>query len=192
MNPSAGEAPRFRGINALTPRGLFAAGVAVCAVLLGVALYFEHVMRLEPCPLCMVQRVLVVLLALVMAAAALRNPRGRGVRACGALIALLGLAGTAVAGRHVYLQGLPPDQVPECGPGLGYILDAFPLGEAIGLILSGSGECAEVQWTFLGLTIPGWTLVVFAGFSLVGIVLCAIGWPASRAAPRSRGVTESQ
>ena len=144
----------LRGIIALTPRRLFAAGVAVCAVLLGVALYFEHVMRLEPCPLCMVQRVLVVLLALVMAAAALRNPRGWGVRACGALIALLGLAGTAVAGRHVYLQGLPPGQVPECGPGLGYILDAFPLGEAIGLILSGSGECAEVQWTLLGLD-PG-------------------------------------
>ena len=182
----------LRGIIALTPRRLFAAGVAVCAVLLGVALYFEHVMRLEPCPLCMVQRVLVVLLALVMAAAALRNPRGWGVRACGSLIALLGLAGTAVAGRHVYLQGLPPGQVPECGPGLGYILDAFPLGEAIGLILSGSGECAEVQWTLLGLTIPGWTLVVFAGFSLAGIALCAIGWPASRAGPRSRGVTESQ
>lgn len=192
MTPSAGEAPRFRGINALTPRRLFAAGAVVCSVLIGVALYFEYVMRLEPCPLCMVQRVLVVLLALVMAAAAFRNPRGWGMRACGAMIALLGLAGAAVAGRHVYLQGLPPDQVPECGPGLGYILDAFPLGEAIGLILKGSGECAEVQWAFLGLTIPGWTLVVFVGFSLAGILLCAIGWPASRRAPHSGGVTESQ
>ena len=182
----------LRGMPALTPRRLFAAGAVVCAILIGAALYFEHVMRLEPCPLCMVQRVLVVLLALVMAAAAFLNPRERGARACGALIALLGLAGTAVAGRHVYLQGLPPDQVPECGPGLGYILDAFPLGEAIGLILRGSGECAEVQWAFLGLTIPGWTLVAFAGFSLAGILLCATGWPASRGAPRSGGVTESQ
>ena len=164
----------------LTPRRLFAAGAGLCASLFGIALYFEHVMRLEPCPLCILQRVLVVALALVMAAAAFQNPKGWGLRAYGALVALLGLAGTAVAGRHVYLQNLPPGQVPECGPGLQYIIDTFPLGEAFGLILKGSGECAEVQWAFLGLTIPGWTLVVFVGLSLVGILLCSVGWPASR------------
>ena len=69
-------------------------------------------------------------------------------------MAVVALLGAAVAGRHVYLQNLPPDRVPECGPGLDYILDAFPIGEALALILRGSGECAEVQWTFLGLTIP--------------------------------------
>ena len=171
----------------LTPRLLCALGAGACAVLLGVALYFEHVMRLEPCPLCIVQRVLVVVLAVVMTAAALHDPNKLGRRVYGALILLVGLAGTAVAGRHVYLQNLPPDRVPECGPGLAYILDVFPPSEALALIFRGSGECAEVQWTFLGLTIPGWTLVAFIGYVLLGTMLCAMRRPASRRA-QSAGI----
>ena len=158
----------------LTPRRFFALGALVCAALVGVALYLQHVVQLEPCPLCIVQRVLVMILALVMAAGAIHNPAEKGRRAYGALVAVVALLGAAVAGRHVYLQNLPPDRVPECGPGLDYILDAFPIGEALALILRGSGECAEVQWTFLGLTIPGWTLIVFTGFAVFGALLCMV------------------
>ena len=158
----------------LTPRRLFALGALVCAALVGAALYLQHVAHLEPCPLCIVQRVFVMILALVMASAAIHNPRGGGRRVYGALVAVVALLGAAVAGRHVYLQNLPPDRVPECGPGLDYILDAFPIGEALALILGGSGECAEVQWTFLSLTIPGWTLIVFVGFTVFGVLMCLV------------------
>lgn len=181
-----GGAP-FPGAEVLTPRWLCSLGVALCAVLLGVALYFQHVMHLEPCPLCMVQRVLVIALAVILTAAALHDPEKLGRRVYGALIILVGLAGATVAGRHVYLQNLPPDRVPECGPGLEYILDVFPLSEALGLIFRGSGECAEVQWAFLGLTIPGWTLLAFIGCVLLGAMLCAMRRPASRRA-QSAGI----
>ena len=176
----------------LTPRRLLGLGAALCAVLIGVALYFQHVMQLEPCPLCIVQRGLVTVLALVMAAAAVHDPKGGGRRVYGALVAVFALAGTAVAGRHVYLQNLPPGQVPECGPGLGYILDVFPPGEALALILRGSGECAEVQWTFLGLSIPGWTLVAFAGFTLMGLFLCVARAPAARETKLFGATTNNQ
>ena len=157
----------------LTQRGLFLAGAVLCAALVGAAHYFQYVMHLEPCPLCMVQRALMIVLALILAVAAVHDPKGRGRRVYGALVALAALLGTAMAGRHVQLQNMPADQVPECGPGLGYILDTFPLGEALALVLRGSGECAEVQWTFLGLTIPGWTLAAFAGLTVLGVFLCA-------------------
>ena len=157
-----------------TPRRLFALGAVLCAALIGAAIYLQHVVHLEPCPLCIVQRVLVMLLALVMVAAALHNPKGSGRRVYAALVLLVALSGAAVAGRHVYLQNLPPDQVPECGPGMEYILDAFPIGQALVLIFRGSGECAEVQWTWLGLTIPDWTLVAFVGFALLGGFLCVV------------------
>ena len=156
----------------LTPRRLFGLGAVTCAALVGTALYLQHIMNLEPCPLCIVQRVLVMILGLTMVTAAIHDPKGRGRRAYAALVAVVALLGAGVAGRHVYLQNLPPDQVPECGPGLEYILDVFPIGEALALILRGSGECAEVQWTFLGLTIPGWTLIVFVVFAAFGVLLC--------------------
>ena len=155
----------------LTPRWLFAMGAVLSGALIGTALYLQHVMHLEPCPLCIVQRVLVIVLAAIMAVAAAHNPKGSGRCVYAALVAAVALLGTAVSGRHVYLQHLPPDQVPECGPGLDYILDVFPIGEAFAMILRGSGECAEVQWTFLGLAIPGWTLIAFVGFALFGVVL---------------------
>lgn len=164
----------------LQQRSLFAAAFVVSVALMAAALTMQHVLNLEPCPLCIIQRVLVIALALVALAAALQNPSMAGRRAYGVLVTVLGVLGIIVAGRHVWLQNLPADQVPECGPGLGYLLDAFPLMEALDIVFRGSGECADVQWVFLGLSIPGWTLVVFTGFTLFGIVLLAtrIGLPA--------------
>ena len=176
----------------LAPRWLFALGALTCVILFGVALYMQHVMHLEPCPLCAVQRVFVIVLALVMASAAIHNPRGMGRRAYGASVAVIALLGAAVAARHVYLQNLPADRVPECGPGLEYILDAFPIAEALALILKGSGECAEVQWTFLGLTIPGWTLIAFLGIAGIGAFSCMSRGFASPRASSSAKSTDDQ
>jgi len=94
-----------------------------------------------------------------------------GRKVYGALVLVLGVLGVAVAGRHVWLQHLPADQVPECGPGLEYMLDAFPLSETLSMVFRGSGECAEVQWTFLGASIPEWTLINFVGFAAFGVYL---------------------
>ncbi len=152
-------------------RSLFACAFLSCAALVAAALYFQHVMGLEPCPLCIIQRVIVIALGVVMLAGAVHDPRRSGRRVYGALTVLVAGSGVAVAGRHVWLQSLPPERVPECGPGLEYLLDNFPLRDALKTVFEGSGECAEVQWTFLGLTIPGWTLVVFCAMVLFGLYL---------------------
>jgi disulfide bond formation protein DsbB len=152
-------------------RRLFAAGVVFCLALLAVALYFQHVMGLEPCPLCILQRIFVMALGAVMLVAAIHDPRSLGRRVYGGLILLIAGIGAGVAGRHVWLQSLPADQVPACGPGLEYLLEAFPLVDALKLVLEGSGECAEVLWVFLGLSIPGWTLVMFSAVGLFGLLL---------------------
>jgi disulfide bond formation protein DsbB len=157
----------------LRQRPLFLGGLALCVVSMITALTFQYAMKLEPCPLCIMQRVFVIALGIVFLVAALFDPGRMGRRVFGVLIATLGVFGMAVAGRHVWLQNLPADQVPECGPGLEYLLDAFPLSEALSLVFRGSGECADVQWVFLGLTIPGWTLVVFTVFTLFGLLLIA-------------------
>jgi disulfide bond formation protein DsbB len=154
-------------------RALNLLGFAVCAGLLGFALYAQHGLGLEPCPLCIFQRVALLVLALVLLVAALHGPGALGGRVYGALAGLCALAGIAVAGRHVWLQSLPPERVPSCGPGLGYLLDTFPLGEALKQVFSGSGECAKVDWTFLGLSMPAWVL---AWFLLLGIAAVANGW----------------
>ena len=85
------------------------------------------------------------------------------------MIAAGGLVGAAIAARHVWIQNLPPDQVPECGPTLDYMLEVFPLGEALTMVFTGSGECAEVLWTFLGLSMPAWALLCFLGLTIVGL-----------------------
>jgi len=152
-------------------RPLFLAGFFICVALMAAALTFQHVLKLDPCPLCILQRVFVIALGVILLVAAFHNPRRVGRRVYGVLIVVFGMLGIIVAGRHVWLQNLPADQVPECGPGLEYLLDAFPLTEALSLVFRGSGECADVQWVFLGLTIPGWTLVAFTGFTIFGVLL---------------------
>ena len=154
-------------------RPLFLLAFSICVALMAAALTMQYALKLDPCPLCVLQRVLVIALAGVFLVAAVHNPGLVGRRVYGILIVLLGALGIAVAGRHVWLQNLPADQVPECGPGLEYLLDAFPLTEALSLVFRGSGECADVQWMFLGLTIPGWTLVIFTVFTLAGLILIA-------------------
>ncbi|MCG8393689.1 MAG: disulfide bond formation protein B [Pseudomonadales bacterium] len=152
------------------PRALNLLALLACIVAMAGALYLQHVDGLEPCPLCIFQRIGVIAAAVVLLVAGVHGPKNVGVRIYGALTALTAIAGGAVSIRHIWLQNLPPDQVPACGPGLNYMLDVFPLQNVIQQVLAGSGECAEMDWSFLGLSLPGWSLVVFAGLLVVGLI----------------------
>lgn len=162
----------------MSHRNLYLLGFLGCVVLIAVALYFQYVMGLEPCPLCIVQRVFFVVVGLICLIAFLHNPKSWGNRVYGLLGAAGAIAGAAVAGRHVWLQNLPPELVPECGPSLEYMLRVFPLGQVMNMVFTGSGECAEVAWQFLGLTIPGWTLVVFVVIALIALYQAFRQYPA--------------
>ncbi|WP_026180451.1 disulfide bond formation protein B [Hahella ganghwensis] len=148
----------------LSNRMIYGLAFAVIAGLMGFAFYLQYVEGLEPCPLCMAQRIAFVALGLVFLAAFLHGPKKLGSMVYTALGGLVALSGLALAIRQLWLQNLPEDQVPACGPGLEYMLEVFPLGEVITMMLKGTGECAEVQWTFIGLSIPGWTAIAFIGF----------------------------
>jgi len=138
------------------------AGFAACALLIGYAVFLQFSAHLEPCPLCIFQRIAFAALGLVFLLAGLHAPRGAGGRrAWGALALLAAAAGIGIAGRHVWLQHLPADQVPMCGPGLDFLTEAMPLTSVIRTVLTGSGECANVDWTFLGLSMPEWSLLWF-------------------------------
>jgi disulfide bond formation protein DsbB len=153
----------------LNVRTLFLAIFLICAALLGFGLYLQHVVHLEPCPLCILQRVAFIVIGAVALLAFLHNPVKWGRAVYGGLLALLSVLGGGVAAWQVYLQHLPPDQVPQCGPGLDYMLEAFPLSQVLPMVFKGSGECAEVAWTFLDLSIAQWALGWFALFALAGI-----------------------
>ena len=144
-------------------------GFVACVAMMGFALYSQHVLLLDPCPLCILQRVALVLLGIVLLTATLHNPGTDGARFYAAVIGLVAAGGTAIAGWHVRLQNLPPEEIPTCGPGLGYIVDNFPLSEALSLILKGSGECAEVVWRVLGLSMPTWVAISFIGLGIAGV-----------------------
>ncbi|HEY2276628.1 MAG TPA: disulfide bond formation protein B, partial [Steroidobacteraceae bacterium] len=138
-------------LRTLAPRTLNLAGFLVCAALLAFALYSQFQLHLEPCPLCIFQRIGVAFTAVWFLVAAAHNPRGSGRTAYAVLIALGALATAAVAARHVYVQHLPPGSLPSCGAPLAILLKFTPVFTLIKKVLTGSGECGEVNWRFLGL-----------------------------------------
>lgn len=143
----------------------------VCAALLGVAFYMEHVMGLEPCPLCWLQRFGFMAAGAVSLLAAIHGPGSLGVRIYGFLLVVSAGAGLGIAGRQLWLQSLPADQVPACGPSVDYMLEVLPWMEVLKTALQGTGDCAEVVWRFLGLSIPGWTAVFFTLVVICGLVM---------------------
>lgn len=160
----------------MTPRRLvYLIVTLICAALLSTAFYMEWVMGLEPCPLCWLQRYGFMAVGLVALLAVIQNPSGWGGRVYGGLLALFAGLGAALAGRQLWLQSLPADQVPSCGPSVDYLLDVMPLMDVLTIALRGTGDCAEVTWQFLGLSIPGWTAVFFGATILAGLALAA-GW----------------
>lgn len=144
-------------------------GFVACACLLAYAYYAQFVMHLEPCPLCIFQRVGVFAVGVLFLIAALHDPGAFGRRLYALLLSLAALATIGIALRHLYIQSLPPGSVPACGASLDFMLKIFSLSEVLVKVLSGSGECARVTWEFLGLAMPAWVLisaVVLGGFGL--------------------------
>ena len=150
-------------------RQLNLVGFAACVGMMSYALYAQHGLMLTPCPLCVFQRMAVIGLGAVFLLAALHHPAGWGRRVYAASILLVAGIGIGVAGRHLWIQNLPPDKVPSCGPGFDYILESFPLADALQLIFTGSGECASVDWQFLGLSMPAWVVISFLSLGVAGI-----------------------
>jgi disulfide bond formation protein DsbB len=144
-------------------------GAFSCAGMMGFALYAQHVLLLDPCPLCILQRIATILVGLVFLTAALHNPAVIGGRVYAGFIALFAAFGGGVAAWHVRLQNLPPDEVPSCGPGLEYMVENFPLKDALSMIFKGSGECAEVVWRLLGLSMPTWVIIGMVGLAIFGV-----------------------
>lgn len=143
------------------PRLWFFWGFLGCVFLLSMGAYFQFVDGLEPCPLCISQRIAIFMTGLCFLIAVIHNPESFGIKVYAAIGTVTALFGAGISTRHVWLQHLPPDEVPECGPGLEYTLQNFPLSATIKLLLNGTGDCAEVNWTMLGFSMPAWTLLAF-------------------------------
>jgi disulfide bond formation protein DsbB len=151
-------------------------GAGACAALLAYALYAQYQLHLEPCPLCIFQRVAVLAVGIVFLLAALHNPGRIGARVYGVLIFLAALSGVGVAARHIWVQAQPPGTVAACGAGLDYMMEIMPLFDVIKKVLTGSGECGKIDWTFLGLSMPWWVLISLAALMVWGVL---VNWRAS-------------
>lgn len=150
----------------MSTRMFFLTVMFSCIALMVFGLYLEYIQGLEPCPLCVFQRIAYILIGLIALIGATHNPKDLFLVIYKFLIIITAITGALIAGRQVWLQHLPPELVPECGPGLDYMLNVFPLSDAIKMILSGSGECAEVQWRFIGFSIAEWSLIMFIGITV--------------------------
>ncbi|AKH68254.1 disulfide bond formation protein DsbB [Spongiibacter sp. IMCC21906] len=159
----------------MTSRWIYALIAATCAALLSYALYTQYFDGLHPCPLCMTQRAFFVLAGLTALVTALIHPNGKGRNIASGLIVLFCGGGGAVAARQVWLQSLPADQVPACGPSLEYMFSNLPFSEAFQTLMMGDGNCAEIVWTLFGLSMPNWALIAYIGLGLAAIV-AALPW----------------
>ena len=155
------------------PRLFFAAPALACAALLGYGYFLQYFDGQDPCPLCLVQRGFFYLILFIFAVAALHGPMRRGSIAYCIAATIAALGGLGVAARHVWLQHLPADQVPACGPDLFYMAENLPFGRMLEKLLMGSGQCAEVHWKFLGLSIAEWSLAWFAALACYALWLGA-------------------
>lgn len=152
-------------------RSWFGLGALACATLLGAGYYLQYFQGQDPCPLCLVQRGFYYVFGAVFLAATLHNPGRAGSLAYSIAGLVAALGGAGVAARQVWLQHLPAERVPACGPDLFYMLENFPLGRTIEKLFAGSGECAEVKWRLLGLSIAEWSLGWFALLALLALAL---------------------
>lgn len=150
-------------------RTVFLLAFVAALGLIGAALYLEHVVGLEPCPLCHVQRFAVVLFAALCLLATLQNPHVLGQRIYAVFMLLAASLGIATASRQIWLQGLPEDQLPSCLPPLEFMLEAFPLQEIITKMLHGTADCAAVDWTLLGLNIAQLNVMSFSAMLLLSL-----------------------
>jgi len=148
----------------ITPRIAFAFVFVSCASLIALALYLQEHDGLEPCPMCILQRYAFILIGVVALAGAIQGPRGLALKAYGALVVVLSVAGGGVAMRHSWLQHFPP-KVETCGADLDFLMGNFPLSQALPKVFAGTGSCSTVDWTLIGLSIPEWAIVWFVTFA---------------------------
>ena len=135
-------------------------GFLVCALMLAYAIYEQFQMGVEPCPMCIFQRIAFIAMGIAFLAGALHSPGARGRRIYALVVMFAACVGIGVAINHLRMQFTPHDpMMAGCGPGLSYLLDSFPLTDALKKAFTGSGDCGEINWTFLGITMPGWTLI---------------------------------
>jgi disulfide bond formation protein DsbB len=159
-----------RSASAFPRRAINLAGFLSCAALIGYALYAQFKLGLDPCPLCIFQRIGIIALGVVFLIAGVHNPRRWGTQVYAALIAIAALATVAVAARQLYIQHLPPGAIPSCGAPLSMMMKFMPLTAVIRKVLSGSGECGIINWRFLGLAMPAWVLIWAALLGAAGVV----------------------
>ncbi len=171
-------APPF--LQRLSPRQVFAAIAASCFGLIGFGLVLQHHVGLEPCPMCILQRYAFLSIGVVALVAALHGPVGAGVRVYGFLVGALAVAGGSVSVRQSLLQRFPkPELAANCGADLDFLLGNFPLAQALPKIFAGTGDCAKVEWSLLGLSIAEWAFVWFA------LLLATGAWLAFLRRPRA-------
>jgi disulfide bond formation protein DsbB len=142
-------------------RAQYVAGFVVCAALYAYALYVQFALGIEPCPMCIFQRIAFIVMGIVFLIGAIHGPQARGRRVYALLLLLTAGIGVGIAARHIWVQHQPPDLMAGCAPGWNYMVNNFPLSKALKMAFTGSADCAQVSWTFLGLSMPLWTLVCY-------------------------------
>ncbi len=150
-------------------RRMFMFIVLVCVLMMGYALFAQYVQDYQPCMLCMVQRVFVCAIGLVALIAAVHGAGPTGTRIYGVLTALCAAGGMYVAGRHIYLQQLPPEALDGCAPSFEYALSNYDALKFLQTIFIRDQDCGKIDWTFLGMSMPTWTLMGFTGMLLLAL-----------------------
>jgi disulfide bond formation protein DsbB len=152
------------------PRFINFAGFIACAAMIAYALFAQYSLGVDPCALCIFQRIGIVALGAVFLFAGLHSPRGWGRFVYAALVAIAALTTIGIALDHIHVQHAPPGSIPSCGAPLGVLIKFTPMFELIRKVLTGSGECAQVNWQFLGLAMPTWVAICAAALGAVGVV----------------------
>jgi disulfide bond formation protein DsbB len=148
----------------------FLLSALACLSLLSMGAYFQLSLGLEPCPLCISQRIAILITGMIFLIAGLHGPGPVGMNRYAILGTISALFGASISTRHIWLQHLPPEQVPECSPGISFMLQNFPLSDTVKLMLNGTGDCAKIDWTLLGFSMPVWTLVAFLSLATLSVL----------------------
>ena len=149
----------------LSARAGYLLGFVASFSSVGLALWIQTRYQLNPCPLCISQRMVLMGLGLLFLTAAIHNPSQLGRKIYAALHVMVAIGGACVAIRHWWLQAHRDSMVADCGVGFDYMFENFPLRKALTLVFRGTGDCAAIDWTYLGLSIPQMALITFIGFT---------------------------
>ncbi|MGA9333253.1 MAG: disulfide bond formation protein B [Rudaea sp.] len=138
-----------------------AAGFVVCAALLAYAYFVQFALNVEPCPMCIFQRIVFIVMGLVFLSGAIQSPQVKGRRVYAFVLVLVACAGIGIAARHLWLQHQPSDPFAGCTPGWNYMVSNFPIGKTLRMAFTGLADCAKVSWVILGLSMPTWSLISY-------------------------------